>query len=96
MKKLEEFDFSDRPSRSRYTEAYEALVEEKVHAVVLERGEDFPEKTTLQNVQGGIGEHFRKRGKKVTTRTIKPDQVVVGLDGDAAPRRRRRRETAAA
>jgi hypothetical protein len=90
MKKLDSFDFKSRPTRSRYKEAYEALVEEECGAVVLERGEDFPENATLQNVQGGVSEHFRKRGKKVTTRTIAPDQVVVGLEGDATPRRQRK------
>lgn len=93
MKKLDSFDFKSRPTRSRYKEAYEALVEEEVGAVVLERGEDFPESAKLQNVQGGVSEHFRKRGKKVTTRTIAPDQVVVGLEGDATPRRRTSRRT---
>jgi hypothetical protein len=97
MEKLSSFDFDHRPSRSRYVKVVVALADDKVHAVKLKRGEDFPEDVDISTVQAGVRNVFDKEGKRARTRIVSKDELVVGLHPEQTPRRRspkRRREPA--
>lgn len=98
MERLDSFDFSKRPSRSRYAAVVKALVDEGVHAVRITRGVDFPDELQMDTVQGSISQQIRKAGKRARTYRESEDVLIVGLNEEAAPRRRggRARELAAA
>jgi hypothetical protein len=96
MEKLDSFDFSKRPSRSRYAPVIEALLHGKtddgkpVKAVRLRRGdEEFPQGIGIDSVQGAIADQLRKVGKRAKTYRVSDDELVVGLNEAAAPARRR-------
>jgi hypothetical protein len=95
MEKLDSFDFSKRPSRSRYAPVVEALLHGKtddgkpVKAVRLKRGEDWPPDVNLDSVQGAISDQLRKAGKRAQTFRVDDDTLVVGLNDKPAPARRR-------
>lgn len=89
MEKLENFDFTKRPSRSRYAPIVKALVEDGAGAVRLTRGEDFPQPLAIDAVQGAIADQIRKAGRRARTYREDDDHLVVGLNHDPAPTRRR-------
>jgi ribosomal protein RSM22 (predicted rRNA methylase) len=102
MEKLDSFDFSKRPSRSRYAPVIEALLHGKtddgkpVKAVRLKRGDDWPSDVNIDSVQGAIADQLRKVGKRAKTFRVDDNTLVVGLNDAPTPRRARRREVVAA
>jgi hypothetical protein len=95
MEILEEFDFTARPSRSRYADAVTALVDNGAHAVRLARGTDFPDNLKMDTVQSAVTTQIRKAGKRARTYKVDDDTLVVGLRPDHSPARRRGGERAA-
>src|SRR4051794_23169444 len=97
MERLDSFDFDARPDRSRYAAVAKALVDDKVHAVKLKRGVDFPADVKMTTVQSGVRNVVSKAGKRARTYIVSEDEIVVGLNTDQSPRKRgRRRELATA
>lgn len=94
MEKLDTFDFSRRPSRSRYATAVNALLNGTT-AVRLKRGEDFPEDLNIESVQGSIAGLLRKEGKHARTYRESNDSLVVGLQSAPAQKRRGRERISA-
>jgi hypothetical protein len=96
MKKLNEFDFSERPSSSRYASVVKALVDEGTFAVMLERGDaEFPADVKVDTVQTGVRNALRKAGKRARTRIPSDNVVVVGLNPNPAPKRARNKSKVA-
>jgi hypothetical protein len=94
MKILEEFDFSKRPSRSRYAPVVRALVEDNAVAVQLERGEDFPADVKIATASSGVRAAIKKAGKRAEVYPVDDDTIVVRLrsNGTSSSRRGRARE----
>jgi hypothetical protein len=99
MELLQSFDFT-RPSRSRYAPAVKALMEDRVFAVLLKRGEDFPADITMASVQGGIRDKIAKAGGRARIFPTEEGNLVVSLwpegEGPKRPTRRARRTPVAA
>lgn len=93
MEQLKSFDFK-KPSRSRYADAVDAVVDGGVFAVRLRRGEDFPEGVSMNSVQGAVADQIRKRGGRARTFRESEDSLVVSLwkngEGPRRPARRGR------
>jgi hypothetical protein len=89
MEKLDSFDFDKRPSRSRYAPVVKAMVEDGVKAVRLKRGEDFPQEVNIDSVQSAVADQVRKAGKHAQTHRESEDSLVVGLQTNPRPARRR-------
>jgi len=88
MEILEQFDFNNRPSRSRYEAVADALLNKGAEAVKLKRGVDFPETVKIDSVQGGISTYIRETyDKSARTRVLDDDTIVVG--NNPTPRRRK-------
>jgi uncharacterized protein related to proFAR isomerase len=99
MEKLDSFDFSKRPSRSRYAPVIDALVHDRnpAAAVRLTRGDEiWPADVNVDSVQGAIADQMRKIGKRAKTFRESDDSLVIGLNDKPAPKRARRREAVAA
>lgn len=95
MKRLQSFNFDERPSDSRYDPIVAALVDDGVVAVELRRGEDFDENTKVGGVQGQLRLRISKRGRRARVRILSDDVIVVGLwPKGGGPRRPTRRRTA--
>src|SRR4051812_13185702 len=97
MKRLQSFNFDERPSDSRYDPIVKALVDDGEVAIELRRGEDFPDTTKVGGVQSALRSRIEKRGRRARVRIVNDDVIVVGLwPKGGGPRKPARRRTAVA
>lgn len=90
MEILETHDFK-KPSRSRYTEAVDALCDKGAFAVRLTRGKDFPDNITAGSASGSVRQLIGNRGQRARCFIESDDALVVSLwkDGEGPKSRKR-------